>query len=314
VSRILILIVASVCVLLFAPAAEAAICYFEVPVQYYVCTTYGDGSRSCVLQQGWEVAYVECSGGGGYYPPPPPPPGGGGYVPPPLCQIVGISDENTDQTILTVASSESVVEMSLAINGHVLDTVAGRTDQFMFDGIGAFGDGATPVTVLCRNTANDYVEPVATVYRAFDVHGTATVTHAYWQKLSIHNEPEEFWGDWYRSLDLGAMTTDYDVPTFGLRNGKYQHLETQDRLQPMGDTPTPIWDAVYWMSNPQLNNVHQAYPCRYGSGEAMCTTPNAFSHEWYPAGVGHITGMSISFQSTFGAHILAGEDLAVTPY
>ena len=317
--KVSMLAVVCLALTMFAPSAMA-ICYeVQVLVLVEVCTTYSsDGTTVCHYQWGWEDGW-ECTVYGGGGDPLPPPPGGGGnpgpYYPPPDCDIVGISDENTNQTILSVTSNDAVVGMSVAINGYEVSSVEGRTDQFMLQGVGLFGDGSTPVTVSCRNVENVYDQPVATVTRRSDVYEGNTLTHAYWQKLSLTNDPEEFWGDWYRSIFLLATNTSYDVPTFGLRNGEWEHLETEDHLNPMGDTPKPMWDAVYWVANPQLNNVHTAFPCPYSwIPDAMCTSPYVFAAAWWPTGTGHITGMQIPFQSTLPATVLAGEDVPVTPY
>jgi hypothetical protein len=304
---------------MLAPAAMAIMCYpVEVLLPYSVCTYYAStGDTVCHTQYGWFDAW-ECwtSGGGGepYYPPPS---GGGSPTsnPPPDCEIVGISDENTNQTVLSVWANDAVVEMSVAINGSTISTVSGRTDQFMLQGAGLFGDGTTPITVSCRNIANVYDQPVAEVYRRSDVYNGATTTHGYWQKLSLDGEPEEFWGDWYRKIDLLATNTSYSVPTFGERNGEWEHLETEDHIEAMGDTPRAIWDAVYQIHNPQLFNVYQAYPCKYELiRDSMCTSVYAFSRGGSPTGTGVMTGMQIPFQSTFDVWILAGDSVPVTPY
>jgi hypothetical protein len=299
----------------FTRPLAAACRWTETMVPYLVCTDWWDGIRTCHWQEGWVDVY-ECDVWGST---PPHYPGGGGPAPddppPPHCEIVGISDEDPDQPILSVQPNEAVVEMTLVYDGYPNQSVAPSTDQFALQPVHYFANGRTAVGVQCRSAANVYSTPVMFVDRYANAYRREENVHGVWTKFKFDDEPEQFTGDWSRAVVLNTMETSYTAPTVGSRNGKYQHLSVQDFLRPVGETPKANWDDLYVLNTLYGGVEHDGWSCDFEFLSQMhCTDVGDFAVEVLPNGRSIITRMEIPFQSTLGVTMFTGQEISVGPW
>ncbi|HJQ36132.1 MAG TPA: hypothetical protein VKB93_03235 [Thermoanaerobaculia bacterium] len=314
-------------VLCLAPSLFAAgSCWYEPVLEVVlVCGHYSDGTSSCHYQYEWGYGWsCDTYGGGG---PLPPPPGGGGTPlppPPPELEIESVSDYNPDQPVLNIRVANAV-ECTLGYNGYTAMTFA-PTDHVFLDPVSAYGP-STPVTVQCRNSVNTYATAVMDITRSFgEAAGYNTVT-AVWTVNSMDSEPEVLQGDWNRGLRLGYRETSYSVPTVDARNGRYEHITTEDQiasatdLVPNSDYPlvSPAFDTQYTINNPKQLNLYNGWSCD-ASGivfgyrwKSVCTDVNAFVRDGSPGGTADLTEFDVPMQWVFSTSVFAGSSLYVAP-
>lgn len=314
-------IIVGICVLVFSPPLSAMMwCYdTQVLLPYQVCTDWWDGTRTCHTQLGWfDATYCEVYG---RWEGPIFPPGGGPDdpidYPPPSCEIVGVSDENPDQPILSIQANDAVVSMSLAYNGWTNQTV-GRTDTIAMQPVNYFADGQTTVTVQCRNTVNVYSTPTMTVGRWAGVYSASDVIYGTWAVLDLlGGEPKIGHGEWYRDVTLLTNETSYSVSTFGTRNGMYEHDGAEDLLRRVGDSPRPAWDSTF-VSNDWGGSQTQAWgwPCKHEwIVNAICfDNISTFVTPYSPNGNAVITDFMVPIQNVFNVGLLSGREVSVGPH
>ena len=313
------LIVLGVCAILAPSVFAYGGCYqTEEIMPYLVCTDWWDGTRTCHWQQGlFEVIY--CNGTDGTVVGPVQPPGGGstrvGTIPAPDCQIVGISDQNPDQPILSIQANAVVLDMTLTYDGYPNQTVE-ATDTLALQPVNYFRGGNTSVGVQCRNAVNVYSTPVMTVSRWAGVYDKHESVYGVWTRLNLSGEPEQYTGDWDRRVTLLTAETSYSVPTFGARNGQYEHDAAEDHLYPVGTTPMPAWESTYFVNRwSGGQSQHWGWACAHASlhGQICFDNINEFSSPGAPNGKAVITDMDVPFQSSFGVTLFTGREVFVGP-
>jgi hypothetical protein len=320
VSRKPYLLLAIIICTSFFTSSALAMCYeTQELLPYQVCTDWWDGTRTCHYQWGWfDVSYCEVYGGGGYYGPIYPPGGGGDPTnyPPPDCQIVGVSDENPDQPILSIQANEAVVDMTLAYDGWTNQTV-NRTDTMAMQPVNYFHDGTTTVTVQCRNVVDVYSTPTMNVNRYAGVYENHDNVYGVWTVINLLGEPEDGHGEWFRNVSLLTKETSYSVATFGTRNGLYEHDAGEDSLDPSSSgTPRPAWDSTY-VTNVWSGGQSQAWgwPCKYVYlPNAICfDNIGTFASPYAPNANAVITDFMVPLQNVFYVGLLQGREISVGP-
>lgn len=305
--------------LFIASPATAACRWEQTLLPYQVCTDWWDGSRSCHYQFGWFDVYTcdRYGGGGGL------PPGGGGTIPPsdppPELQILSISDENTNQLVLSLYENSAVVETTVAHNGNTFMTT-GRTNHLFLGPLDAYDSGSI-ISVQARNASNVYATAIMHIYKNLEGTSNRDSVYAVYTVIDMGGEPEQDALEWERVVELGYTKTTYDIATYGARNGLFKHELVEDQLGTYEtDVAMPAWETIYRINNPQLANHYYGWRCSLWDKDAgfyrnssICTDVAAYVRDYDTSGLADIVDMDIPFQTTF-VTIFRGGAVLVTPY
>jgi len=118
-------------------------------------------------------------------------------------------------------------------------------------------------------------------------------------------------------VNLGYKETGYDKPTFGARNGLYEHITVEDQLGVSSDYRVPAWETKYTVDSLLQLNYHYGWSCWIGNMTgspqytSICTDVNVFVRDGSPGGVADI--LDLDSPNDMLAGIAGGKAISVAP-
>lgn len=155
--------------------------------------------------------------------------GGTGSPNPPNLNIVSISDENPENPVLTISSS-NLSGMDLFIGGTYRNSYGASTTSIILPSLRTFADYSTAVCVQGYGTDGTAVQTCANVTRPADVKRGSAVLVIHYVMESAGPVPLDENVTYINTVDDLVGYTNYDVSTVGSRNGRVQQHQSEHTI------------------------------------------------------------------------------------
>ena len=250
---------------------------------------------------------------------------------------MSISDENPHVPVVAVRYSSTAIRITLDVGGQPTKTIYPPANTFLLQSLDNMTASSTELILRAYDAAGQSSEEFAHVQRS-----TQTLRNSNDFLLQYYYRPpggelSDRIVHYFRGVAADITYAGYDIPTAGDRNGRVQHIETEDALfwnngsVPPGTDPTPYPTVFYesytmtpsYLPQPTAYNGTQCDPTGrtrqmfnaiyYPDSVGRCDQPAEYSVSYAPNGTFRIDSLDGGNTPGSASNIIGGASLTVTP-